>query len=79
MKVLVNSCIRGLDSIGVRKSRKSCAARPREGGRHAVSKFRRAVSMKIAIKYRKRCNIAAEFKRKDTVSERRGADETKGL
>ncbi len=36
MKMLVNSCIRGLDSIGMSMSRKSCAAGPLEGGRHAV-------------------------------------------
>ena len=63
MKMLVNSCIRGLDSIGMSMSRKSSAAGPREGGRHAVSKFRRAVSVEISIKDRKRGNIAAEFKR----------------
>ncbi len=38
---------------GMRLSRKSCAARPREGWRHAVSKFRRAVSVKITIEDRK--------------------------
>ena len=77
--MLVDSCIRDLDSIGVRKGRKSCAARPREEWRHAVSKFRRAVSMKITIEDRKRCNIAADVKRWKTVSKRRGADETKSL
>ena len=61
--MLVNSCIRDLDSIGVSEGRKSCAARPREERRHAVSKFRRAVSMKITIEDRKGCNIAADFKR----------------
>ena len=49
MKILVNSCVRGLDSIRVRESRQSCAAWPHEGWRHAVSKFRRAVSVKITI------------------------------
>ncbi len=63
MKMLVDSCIRGLDSIGMNISRKSCATGPRKGGRHAVSKFRRAVSVKIAIEDRMRCNIATEFKR----------------
>ena len=47
VKILINSYIRKMDRIGMR-SRKSCAASPRDGGRHAVSKFRRAVSMKIA-------------------------------
>ena len=63
MKMLVNSCIRELDRKGVRVSRKSGAARPPEGGRHAVSKFRRAVTMKITIENRKRSNTAADFKR----------------
>ena len=51
MKIFVNSCIRKMDSIGMRII-KSCAARPRKGRRHAVSKFRRAVSMKIAVENR---------------------------
>ena len=34
----------------MRGTGKSCAARPREQGRHAVSEIRRAVSMKIAVK-----------------------------
>ena len=67
MKMLVNSCISEVDRIGMRKSRKSCAARPQEGGRHAVSKFRRAVTMKIAIENRKRSNIAADIERLKTV------------
>ena len=49
VKILVNSCIRKMDRIRMRRSRKSCAAKPRERGRHAVSKFRRAVNMKIAV------------------------------
>ena len=48
VKILVNSSIRKMDRIGMR-SRKSCTARLREGWRHAVSKFRRAISMKIAV------------------------------
>ena len=52
VKIQVNSCIRNMDKIGMRRSKKPCAARPQEGGRHAVSKFRRAVSMKIAVKKR---------------------------
>ena len=43
----------------MRRSRKAYAARPQEGWRHAVSKFRRAVSMKIALEKRQRCNIAS--------------------
>ena len=44
--------IRKMDRIGIIRSRKSCAARPWEEGSHAVSKFRRAVSMNIAIEDR---------------------------
>ena len=68
MKILVNSCKRGLDRKGMRVSRKSGAAGPHQRGRHAVSKFRRAVSMIIAVKDSKRGNIAAETKRFKTVS-----------
>ena len=49
MKILVKSCIRKLDRIGMRVSGESCAVGLQEGGRHTVSKFRRAVIMKIAI------------------------------
>ena len=54
-RILVNSCISEVDRTGVRGRSKSCAARPREQGRHAVSEIRRAVSMKIAVKESKRC------------------------
>ena len=49
MKILVNSCIRKMDRIWMRRRRKTCAARTREGERHVVSKFRRTVSMKISV------------------------------
>ena len=49
MRILVYSCIREVDRIGVRERRQSCAARPPEEGRHAVSKIRRAVSMKVTV------------------------------
>ena len=52
MKIMVNSCIRKMDRIVMRRSRKSCAARPQEGWMYAVGKFRRAVSMKIAVEKR---------------------------
>ena len=52
LKILVNSCIRKMDRIGTRTSRKPCAVRPRKGWRHAVSKLRRVVSMNIAGGYR---------------------------
>ena len=46
-KMLFNSCIRKME-----RSRKSYAASTQEEWRHAVSKFRRAVSMKIAVEKR---------------------------
>ena len=49
MRILVNSCIREVDRIVVRERGKCWLARPREEGRHAVSKIRRAVSMKIVV------------------------------
>ena len=61
--VLVNSCIRNLDRIGVSKRGEPSVARPPEEGRHAVSKFQRTVGVKIAIKERQRSNNATRFKR----------------
>ncbi|MPC53714.1 hypothetical protein E2C01_047612 [Portunus trituberculatus] len=58
--------------MGMRGRRKSCGAEPQEEGRHAVSKISRAVSMKVALKDKKRCNISA-------VRKRRGVDETKSF
>ena len=52
VKILVKSCIRYTDRIRMRRSRKSFAARPRDRGMYAVRKFRRAVSMKIAVEDR---------------------------
>ena len=63
MGVVVNTCVRELDRIGVRGRRKSCAAGRQEGERHAVNEINRAVSMKIATKERKRCNIQAKRER----------------
>ena len=63
MKIVVISYIREVDRIGMRVSRKSCVARTWEEWRHLVSKFRRAVSIKIIVEDSKRCNIAAECKR----------------
>ena len=79
MRILVNSCIRDLDRIGVRERGKSSAARPKKGGKHAVSKIRKAVSMKITVEYSKRANITAKRERLKTVSQRRGIDETKSF
>ena len=67
MKILV--CVRGLDSIRVKESRQSCAACPHEGWRHAVRKFRRAVSVKIAVEHGQRSNIAAEWQSLKSQSE----------
>ncbi len=63
MKMLVNLSIRDLDSKGMSLSAKAGAARPREGKRHAVSKFIRAVRVKITIGDRKKGNVAEECKR----------------
>lgn len=79
MLVLVNYCIRGVDSTGVSMSRMMSAVRLHEEWRHAVSKIKKAFSMKIVIEDRKRSNIAIEFKRKKTVCKMRGADEANGL
>ncbi len=77
--MLITSSIRDLDSKGMSLSAKAGAAMPPEGGRHAISKFRRAVRVKITIEDRKRGNLASEFKREKIVSERKRTDETKSL
>ena len=77
MRVLVNSCIKELDTIGFRGRRKFYAARPQWSERHAVSMMNRAVSMNIAIKDSKKCNIPEKRKRLKSVNQRRGVDETK--
>ena len=51
LKILVISSIRKMDKIGIR-SIKSCAARQREECRHAVSKFKIVVSVKLAVEKR---------------------------
>ena len=79
LRILVNSCIREVDRMGVRGRSKSCARRLREQGKHAVSEIRRAVSMKIVVKESKRCNIVAMRKRLKTVSQRRGVDKMKSF
>ena len=63
----------------MRVSRKTCAAGPQEGGRHAVSEFRRAVTVEKTIKNREGSDIAADCKRLKAVSQRRGIDETNSL
>lgn len=67
---LINFCIRGLDRAVMNVSRKSCAVRM-QMGKHAVSKFRKAVSMRIATEKGKRSNTAARFKNfEDSQQER---------
>ena len=60
--MLIISFIRDLDRGTMSISSKLSAAAPQEEGSHAVSRFRRAVSMKITVKDRKRCNITAELR-----------------
>ena len=60
LRVLFNSYIRELDRIGVRGKVKSCAARPQEDRRRAISKINRTVILKIAMECSKRCNILAK-------------------
>ena len=69
VKILVNSYIRKVDRIGMRRSRKPWAARPREGWRYAVSKFRRAVSMNIAVEKRKIQHCVGDIKHQDSQLE----------
>ena len=67
MRILANFCIRELDRIEVGGRRKSCAVRPQEDGRQAVSKINRTISMKIAIEDSKRCNTTMKRERLKTV------------
>lgn len=50
-KMLVNSCIRDLNSIGESKSRVKCSGAT-GGGRHAVGKFKRSIRMKVQVENR---------------------------
>lgn len=59
-------------------SKKVSAAKPCEGWRHAVDKFKRAVSMEITIEDRTTDITGVEFQKLKTVSEGRGEDEMKG-
>lgn len=69
-QVLAELRIRILSRIGVSEIGKSIVALPQEKRNHQVNKFRRAVSMELAIKDRRRSNTAAKFNKK-TVGERR--------
>ena len=42
---------------------------------HALTEFKRAVTMNIKIEGRKRCNTVVEYERLKTVSSRRRVDE----
>ena len=79
IRILVYSCIREVDRVGLRGRGKSCAARPREQGRHAVIEIRRAVSMVVGVRESKKSNIAAMRKRLKTVSQRRRVDKTRSF
>ncbi len=79
MKMLVYSRIRNLDSEGVSLRGKSCAARPWEKWRHAVSNFRRAVSMKISTENRKWGKTVEEIERQNKVTNRRRVYKTKSF
>ena len=63
------SCIRKMETIGMRRSRKSCVARPWEEWRYAVSKFKRAGSMKIAVVKIKMQHCIGDLKNKDSPLE----------
>ena len=76
MEMLVKSCIKDLDKMKESFSRKLSVAEPQEEGRHAVSKFRRAVSMKIAIENRKSCNITAHLEENKAACKSREVAET---
>ena len=67
MKILFNSCKREVDRIGMRVENRLRRSRRKVGG-HAASKFRRAVSVKRAVKDNRSCNIAEECMRLKTGS-----------
>ena len=67
------------NTIEVRERLMSCAMRWRKEKRHAVSKIRKAVRMKIMVKYIKECNIAAVKNRLKVVSHRKVVDKMKTL
>ncbi len=70
VKMLNTSCIRDLDNKGMSLSGKASAATLRDfGEKHAVSKFRRAVRVKITTEDKKRGNMLAEFEREKIISE----------
>ena len=70
VNILVNSCINMVDIIGVKGSRKSCAARLWEGRSYTISKFRKAVTMKISVEGSKRYNIVVDCEKLKTIKER---------
>ena len=74
MRILVNSCIKGVD----RRKKIALCSKGVGDGRHAVSKITRAVTMKIA-EDSKSCNIAVMRKWLKRVSYRRGVDKKKSF
>ena len=60
-------------------SRKTSVAWLQNEGRNAVSKFRRAISMKIAKKDRKNCNITEELDRRKAASKSKSVKASKSL
>ena len=75
MRVLVDSCIREMDRIGVKGRRNPFAVRMQEQEevRQSVSKINRAVSVKIARKDSNGCNIPPMEERLRTVNQWRRA------
>lgn len=59
VKMVINS-FKKLVSMQMRRRRKSCAARPREGWENVVNKFKRAVNMEITMKNCKETNTALD-------------------
>ena len=56
MRILINSCIRAVDRIGVRERRKPCAVRLQEDGSHTVSQIIAIFVMIIVVEESNRCN-----------------------
>lgn len=74
----MNSCKRGLYRKEVSFSRKQTAARLRQEWKQRLTKFRRAVSVKMAMEDREASNFEGKFKRLKPGS-KGDTDETKGI
>ena len=66
LRILVNSCIKEMNKIGMTKKKKSCASMLQKEERYAISKIKRTVGMKIMVEDSRRCNIPAVRKRLDS-------------